>query len=646
MRQHSLIATALFFIVPIASANEPVAAPGDNLVTEGIPAIPSSLAVSVDRYTQFRQATFTSWHPTRREMLIATRFGDTYQAHQVRFPGAARTQLTFFPENIFGGHYQPRTGDSFLFTKDRGGDEFFQIYRYDLASGDITRLTDGKSRNTGALWSHAGDRLVYGSTRRTGNDVDLWVVNPADPKSDRLLAKLEGGGWGAADWAPDDRTILVSEGASANESYLWLCDATTGEKTLLTPKGGKEQVAYGEARFSKQGKGVFVTTDLDSEFQRLAYIDLSTKQHRFLTSHIHADVDSFVLSPDGKTIAFLTNDAGLCGFHLFDTVSGKEKPSPHLPVGLIRGLEWHNNGSDIGFTLATAHSPPDAYSLNIDTGKLERWTHSETAGLNTASFADPELVRWKSFDGHEISGFLYSPPKKFTGKRPVVIDIHGGPEGQSRPGFLGRNNYWLNELGVAVIFPNIRGSSGYGKDFLKLDNGFLRENSYKDIAALIDWIASRPDLDADRVMVTGGSYGGHMTLAVATLYSDRIRCAVDVVGMSNLVTFLENTSGYRRDLRRVEYGDERDPAMRDYLMRIAPLNNVDKIKKPLFVIQGANDPRVPRSEAEQMVKAVRKLGTPVWYLMAKDEGHGFAKNKNADFQFYATFLFMKEFLLN
>jgi dipeptidyl aminopeptidase/acylaminoacyl peptidase len=255
-------------------------------------------------------------------------------------------------------------------------------------------------------------------------------------------------------------------------------------------------------------------------------------------------------------------------------------------------------------------------------------------------------VKWKSFDGKEITGFLYRPDAaKFAGKRPVIINIHGGPEAQYRPGFLGRNNYFINELGCAILFPNVRGSEGYGKTFLKLDNGLKREDSYKDISALLDWIPSRPELDAGRVMVTGGSYGGFMTLAVATNYADRIRCALDVVGISHLATFLKNTESYRRDLRRVEYGDERDPEMAEFMERTAPLNNAHKITKPLFVVQGANDPRVPKSEAEQIVATLKKQGTPVWFLMAKDEGHGFAKKKNADFQFYATVQFIRDALL-
>jgi len=336
---------------------------------------------------------------------------------------------------------------------------------------------------------------------------------------------------------------------------------------------------------------------------------------------------------------------GLGVLRLLDTATGKEKPAPRLPAGRVLGVEWHENSRDLALTMVSARSTADVFSVDVTTGQVDRWTQSETAGLNLESLAEPELIRWKSFDGRTISGFLYKPPARFAGKRPVIVSIHGGPESQFRPGFLGRWNYFLNELGAALIFPNVRGSSGYGKTFLQLDNGFQREDSYKDINALFDWIAARADLDKDRVMVTGGSYGGFMTLAVATNYNDRIRCSLDVVGISNLATFLENTESYRRDLRRAEYGDERDPQMRAFMERTAPANNAAKITKPLFVVQGMNDPRVPRTESEQMVATVRQNRTPVWYLMARDEGHGFAKKKNQDFQFYSMVLFVQEYLL-
>jgi len=620
-------------------------APNENLVAEGIPKIPTSLAETVERYTNFRAAVLDSWNPKKREMLIATRFADTYQVHIVKMPGGARTQLTFYPDRVAGALYPPTKDDFFVFSKDVGGGEFYQLYRYDVATGNVTLLTDGKSRNTDPVWNYSGDKLAYTSTRRTGNDLDLYAIDPTNPKTDRLVAQLAGGGWQALDWSPDGKKILVSEGISAEESYLWIVDASSGEKTLITPKGGPAKIAYNSGRFSKDGKGIYATTDKDSEFLRLAYIDLATKEHTYLTSKIPWDVDEFELSYDGKTIAFVANEDGFGVLHLLDTKSRKEKAVPGLPKGVISGVSWRKNGRDLGFNLSSSRSSSDVYSLDVQTGKVERWTFSETGGLNTADFPEAELIHWKSWDARSISGFLYRPATKFTGKRPVIINIHGGPEGQYRPGFPGRWDYYMNELGIAMIAPNVRGSTGYGKTFLSLDNGFLRAGSYQDINTLLDWIQTQPDLDSSRVLITGGSYGGFMTLAVATNYNDRICCSVDVVGPSNLVTFLEHTSGYRQDLRRVEYGDERDPKMREFLESIAPFNNAKKITKPLFVIAGKNDPRVPVSESEQMVSIVRQNGTPVWWLMAKDEGHGFAKKANQDFEFYATVMFVKEYLL-
>ena len=577
-------------------------------------------------------------------MLVFTRFGETNQIHRVSQPMGARTQLTFFPDRVGNAIYQPVAGRYFIFSKDVGGGEWFQLYRYDIATGDVTLLTDGKSRNENPVWNRSGKRIAYGSTRRNGKDVDLYTMDPENPASDRLLTVLEGGGWEATDWSPDGRQIALVEFISVSESRLWLVDADSGVKTLLAPQSGVGPVSYESARFSSDGKGLYVITDRDFEFSRLALIDLRSLTHRYLTSHIRWNVEALDLSGDGHLIAFTTNEAGTSRLHVMETDTGRELKLPKLPVGVVFGLRWHSNSRDVGFTLSTARSPQDAHSVDVRSGVLTRWTASETGGLDTSAFSEARLIEWKSFDGRAITGFLYSPPLRFSGRRPVIIDIHGGPEDQSRPWFLGRDNYFVNELGIAMVYPNVRGSTGYGKSFQKLDDGFLREDSYKDIAALLDWIASQPDLDASRVMITGGSYGGHMTLAVAANYADRICCAIDMVGPSNLVTFLENTEAYRRDLRRVEYGDERDPKMREFLLRIAPMTKAASIAKPLFVIQGRNDPRVPYTEATQMVAAVRESRTPVWFLMANDEGHGFAKRKNRDFQFYATVRFIQEFL--
>lgn len=630
-----LLASARLFAAPFA----------DNLVVQNVPEIPPSLQKEVGRYLEFRGASVADWHPTKREMLITTRFADSAQLHYVKFPGGARKQMTFLPEPVGGGSFQPKTGDYIVFAQDTGGSEFYQYYRFDQKDGRITLLTDGKSRNTGAKWSNSGTAIAYNSTRRTGRDNDLYVINPADPKSDHKVLELKGGGWNVADWSPDDKSLLLYEYVSINESYLHVLDLATGKLEKVTPKGANK-VAYGGAKFTKDGKSLIVTSDQDSEFQRLGRYDLAAKTFIPYTAHIRWDVDDFELSKDGKTIAFVTNEDGAGILHLMETKSGKELKTPKLPLGAVSGLNWHENNRDLAFNLSSAKSPLDIYSLDVKTGKIDRWTESETGGLDAAKFSEPEMVRVKSFDGLDVSGFIYRPDaQKFPGPRPVIIYIHGGPESQSRPRFQARLNYYLEEMGVALLYPNVRGSAGYGKTFLTLDNGFKREDSVKDIGAFLDWIDRDAKLDKQRIAVMGGSYGGYMTLACMVHYNDRLRCGNDVVGISNFVTFLNNTQDYRRDLRRVEYGDERDPKMREHLEKISPNRNADKIKKPLFVVQGQQDPRVPYTEAEQMVEAIRKNGGKVWYMMAKDEGHGFAKKKNADTQFLATIMFLQENLL-
>jgi len=630
-----LLATAL-----ASSAQNP-----DNLVIEGIPPIPAELKREAGRYLEFRAAGFSDWHPRRREILVATRFADAMQLHVVKAPGGARRQLTFSAEPVGGGSFDPQAGAFIVFSQDTGGGEFFQFYRQDFADGRVMLLTDGKSRNTGARWSHNGTQFAYSSTRRNGRDTDLYVMNPREPGSDRLLAQVQGGGWSVMDWSPDDAKLLVQEGISVNESRLHLCDAKTGAMDLLTPKS-TEKVAWGDAAFAKDGKSLFVTTDKDSEFQRLCRFDLATKQLTPLAPKLRGDVEGLDLSHDGRKLAFVRNEDGVSVLHLLDAHTGRELRAPKLPLGVIGGLKWHANSRDLAFNLASARSPADVYSLDTQSGKLERWTESETGGLNPAGFVEPELVRIKSFDGLEISGFLYLPDtRKFPGPRPVLINIHGGPEGQSRPIFQARNNFWMSEPGVALFYPNVRGSTGHGKTFVTLDNGFKREDTVRDIGAFLDWIARDQRFDKSRVAVTGGSYGGYMSLACMVHFSDRLRCGIDVVGISNFLTFLKNTQDYRRDLRRVEYGDERDPAMAEFLGKISPANHADKIRKPLLVVQGLNDPRVPASESQQMVKAIRDQGGTAWFLMAQDEGHGFQKKRNVDFMFQSTVLFVKEHLL-
>lgn len=624
-----------------------------DLNMSGLPPVPESLANKLSRFTNFRSATIADWHPLSETMLIITNLCQNTQVHQVLMPGGARFQLTFEKDNVLWlgataktASYDPVKGEFFIFSKSRGGDENNQNYRYDFNSGKISLLTDGKSRNTPGVWSNSGRLLAYESNRRTGRDMDLYLVDPRDKASDRMLTVVGGGGWTILDWSPDDRHILVRKHTSILESYLWSFDATTGNATLLFPKTGLERIAYKDAQFSKDGKGLYVLTDKDSEYLRLAYVDIESGVHQYLSPAVNWDVDKFTMSKDRSKIAFTLNEDGYSRLYVYDIESKSSRHIGHLGDGIVSSLLWHGNGNEVGFSFSSRTSPHDVYSLDVDTDVLRRWTSSETGGINPETFDIPELVRWKSPDDVEFSGYMYKPKEgTHPGKRPVIIYFHGGPEGQHRPGFIGRNNYLINELGVAMVFPNVRGSTGYGKTFLKLDDGLLRANAYKDIKTVLDWVKTQDDLDPERVMLMGRSYGGYMSLAGAALYSDSIRCAVDVVGPSNLATFLQNTKGYRRNLRRAEYGDEREPKVRKYLERIAPYNRASQIKKPLLIIQGANDPRVPESESSQMVKRIKNHGVPLWYLVVKDAGHSFRKKPMIDAQFFTIVMFVKKYLL-
>jgi dipeptidyl aminopeptidase/acylaminoacyl peptidase len=613
-----------------------------SIVTEHVPEIPAELVRKLNPYQNIRMAGFSSWHPSRREMLISTRFAEVPQVHLVKTPGGARQQLTFFREPAGAARFSPRAGkEYFVFAMDEGGAEFYQLYRFDLASGRHELLTDGKSVNSAGPFNNRGDRIAYTSTKRNGRDFDIYVMDPEQPSSARMVFEAKGA-WSPLDWSPDDQKLLLGQYISINESYLHVLDLASGKVDALTPSAA-EPVAYSDARWSKDGKGLYVASDREGEFRRLWSLDLASKQWTPLTSHIPWDVEGLELSPDGRLLAFTTNQDGISKPHLMDTATRKELPPPRLPDGQIRAGRFHDNLKEIAFVVMSARSPSDVYSYNWETGAVERWTFSEAGGLNPEQFPETTLIHYPTFDKRSIPAFIVKPGSRFRAPYPVIVNIHGGPEGQARPGL--NASYFVNEMGIAVIYPNVRGSSGYGKSYLKLDNAGKREDSVRDIGALLDWIAKQPDLDARRVAVTGGSYGGYMTLASLVHYSDRLRCGVDAVGISNWVTFLKNTQSYRQDLRRAEYGDERDPKMRDYLESISPLNHAEKIKVPLLVIQGKNDPRVPVTESEQMVQKIRGNGGTVWYVLGKDEGHGFRKKQNVDYRTWVEIAFLEQFLL-
>ena len=618
------------------AASEVTRAERGNLVMENLPEIPTELAERINAYQQTRSAAFDGW-TADGGVLITTRFGETAQVHRVAMPGGARTQLTFYPEPIAEAHAAP-AGADFVFGKDRGGDEFFQLWRFDAGTGNVTRLTEGNARNTDAIWSGDGTRLAYSTTRRNGRDTDVHVLDVATRQT-RPLIEAEGA-WAALDWSPDDRRVLAKKYISINRSELWLLSLDGAAPRRLHETA--QPVAFGAARFSRDGKGLYYVSDEGSDFRRLHYETLDGRDARIVSGDTPWDVQDLALSGGGTYLAYTVNADGFSELRVLNLQNGKPIPLPALPRGVIDDLRFDTAGRQLGFSLNNARNPGDVYSITVSRRELRRWTASETGGLDASRFVEPELVRFASFDGRSIPAFYFRAPQ--PGPRPVLVQIHGGPEAQALPLFSPIIEFYLRELGISVLVPNVRGSDGYGKAYLQLDNAEKREDSVKDIGALLDWVATRPELDRTRVAVAGGSYGGYMTLASMATYNDRLRCGIDTVGISNFVTFLTHTQDYRRDLRRVEYGDERDPAMRALLERISPTTNAKNIRKPLYVIQGANDPRVPASEAEQIVRTVREQGGEVWYLLAKDEGHGFRKKSNRDLATASGSLFLRECL--
>lgn len=623
---------------PTATLSLPTA-----LQAEGIPPLDASVAEESAAYLQLGGATFRGWHPEKRAVLVSSRSQGVSHLHLIEKPRGKRQRLTSGTEPITSGRLiSSPNGPVLVYSSDRGGDEQFQLQALPLPGNNALLLTDGSARNTSWRIAHDGGQVAYASNRRNNRDNDIFV-SQIDGSSTRCLLQNKSPAWSVLDWTADDSTLLLHHGRTPRQTNLYLLPLDGGSPRLLTSAG--ENVLYHQARFAENDQAVYALSDADSDFLSLVRIDATTGERTPLLPVAPAwDIESFAISADEKTLAYVLNEDGFSRLHLLDLATRQPLPLPPLPGTILSNLQWHPQLREIGFTLSGASSPTDAWSLAADTGKLTRWT---TRKANpTLSFVEPELIQVPSFDGLKISALVYRPdPGKFPGPRPVIVQFHGGPSSQSRPGFRGRANYYLNELGIGLIFPNVRGSSGYGQKFLQLDNALQREAPVRDAGAIFDWIQNDSGFDGSRIAVMGGSYGGFMTLATLVRYNDLLRCGVCSVGISNFAAFLKNTSDYRRDNRRQEYGDERVPEVRAFLEQISPANHAEKIKAPLLLIHGKNDNRVPVSEAEAMRDAIRAHNGTVWYLVADNEGHGFKKRPNVDYQFHATVEFLKEHLL-
>jgi dipeptidyl aminopeptidase/acylaminoacyl peptidase len=631
------VMTSLLAAIIVLGSRPAVAAVEErgNLVLDNVPSVDSPLTARLEDYVQARGASFVDWLADG-SLLVATRFGDAEQLHRVATPLGAREQLTFSREPVTVARApQTAAATGFVYLRDQGGNESSQLFWYDQKTRTSRLLTDGRGLHGGAVWSRDGRKVAFHGTGRDGVSYDLYIAqidnNPANNLQPRLVFNGFRKNWSVQDWSPDDSKLLITNFVSANEAHLFVMDIATAALTPVSE--GADVASVSQARFTADGRGVFVITNRDSEFEQLKRVDLASGEVETLTGHLPWDVDSFARSDDGRFLVYVANVDGQSRLTVLDLANNSEQVPP-LPDGLIGRIGFDRSGRRLALTFETAQSPRDVFVLELERNALTRHTQSEVGPVDPLQFAPAELVRFPTFDrergrARQVPAFIYRSTA--PGPRPVYIDVHGGPESQYRPTFNPFTQFLVRELGFTVIAPNVRGSSGYGKTYLNLDNGEDREDAVKDIGALLVWIGAQRNLDAKRVFVAGGSYGGYMSLASMVHFGDRLRAGIDVVGISNFVTFLESTSAYRRDLRRQEYGDERLPRMRAYLQRISPLTNAARINKPLLIVQGLNDPRVPANESQQMVAKIRGRGGEVWYLAAKDEGHGFKKKSNRDF---------------
>jgi len=604
---------------------------------QNVPEIPADVTTAVQRYQNYRMALFQDWLPDG-SILVATRFGSTQQIHRVTSPGGDRAQITFQSEPVFSASAIPGT-QRFIFIRDTGGDEWFQAYAAGL-TGEPVQLTESGTRNQSLAFSPDGKLLAWSRATKGSAEYSIYVADPSDARSAKSVYR-EAGSIGPDDISADRSKVLFTRGISNRESQLFVLDLASGKAAQIAPKAGK--VLYANARFARDDRSVYAISTKGSDFGRLVQIDIASGKDTVLTPDAKWDVENYTISDDDRLLAYSVNEDGFSSVVVRDLVMRRALPQPQLPRGVLQKMEFSPDKSKLAFDLSTATSAGDVWTWDVTGGQLTRWTTSELGGLDPAKLAEPQLVRFKSFDGLSVPALVYRPAGIAADVRtPVIMDIQGGPEGQSRPSWNVGAQYFAAVLGATVILPNVRGSTGYGRRYADLDNAEKREDSVKDIGALLDWIATQPNLDKNRVAVYGQSYGGYMSLAVSTHYADRLVGSVERYGISDFASFLKNTEAYRRDNRRAEYGDERDAKMQAVFKRIAPLANVAKITKPMLVMQGANDPRVPKSESDQVVAGIRANGVETWYVVFADEGHGFQKKPNNDLRREVETVFLRK----
>jgi dipeptidyl aminopeptidase/acylaminoacyl peptidase len=581
----------------------------------------------IERYLNIRSAYGASFSPSGETLSFLMDTTGTSQVWSIDAAGRWPEQHTFYDERVTFASWSPERRE-LAFGMDEGGNERDQLYLLGPDTGEITNLTqrpDAKHRWGG--WSHDGERFAFASNRRDNAVFDIYVQGRDEVGNDAELVH-EGEGWlTVGGWSPDDTRLVVTEAYSNFDQDVYVFDLEAGELTHLTPHEGT--IRYQSVTWGPDGENLYLVTDDGSDTLYLARLDLETRGISTVEQGGEWELDGVAIDHDTGRVVYSQNVDGyteLTTGTLADVDTIEEFPQPELPHGIAGGVSFGPDAERFALTVTGSADNTNVYVVEMESGEIERWTYAATAGIPRETFVEPELVHYPTFDGRQIPAF-FTLPETDTGhgETPVIVDIHGGPESQRRPSFSGVKQY-LVQNGFAVFEPNVRGSAGYGKAYGHLDDVENRMDSVKDIEAGVEWLHDHPAVDTDRIVAMGGSYGGFMVLASMTEYPELWAAGIDIVGIANFVTFLENTGDWRRELREAEYGSLEDD--REFLESISPINNIDAIQAPLFVLHGENDPRVPVSEAEQIVEKARDQGVPVRKLIFDDEGHGFSKLEN------------------
>lgn len=605
--------------------------------------ITTELREVLQRYVNISSASFCDWTTDGTGIIFTDTYKGSVQAYIVKSPGGERLPVTSFSEDIeIGGDNSGRCYNGFLFLKDKNGDNQYQAYYCDIPTKEYKMVTDGQSPIWGLKCAFSGDQVAYACMKRNNEDFDIYLNSAKDPKQEKML--LQGNGfWRPIAFSYNGNRLLVGNYKSMSEAYFYSVDILTGEKQQVNPSDQKFMYDM-NGFYSKDGNGVYYLSNQDGKGKQLSYYSLADKKRTVLTEGIDGKISWFDISYASNQVAVVASRNGQSDLYLLDLVSNTRSKLA-IPEGAIEGMKWSPDGSKIAFGLSTSFKPNNVYVYTIATGKVEQWTYSDTKNLDTEKFVKPELIRYTTFDKvndkpREIEAVFYMP-RNSKGPVPVVVELHGGPSDRFTPSFSPITQFLVNELGYAVIQPNIRGSSGYGKEFEDADNGYKRMDAIKDVGKLLDWIAKKPGLDRKKVVISGISYGGYAALMTMSEYNNRLCGGISISGFSNIIKAKESLSEPRKVADRKEMGDETDPEMRKFLQKISPVTRAAKIKKPVFIVHGRNDTSVPVNQALLMISELKKNKTPHWVLIFNDEGHIPEKEDNVTYYYESLTMFLE-----